>query len=470
MGSRTPRNVPRLDYEVLNGGPDSPDGGLPSDQLTDFDVFQSSQLEADHTSTDQDSLLLSEVLPQDSASQSQSFLRPVKKARAAPATQWIWNHFSTREVARAWAEKRTGKKRTRDMDISCTVVDGKTGKQCGWATADSQRAQSTSNMQRHLAKSHSILPPESQGSTLNVPDIRRSFKKQGHLTVQDCLERNILRWIIQTKQPFCVLEAASFQQTFADLPGISLPYTSRSTVRRRLADQFELRRAALKEELAVTCGTISYSLDIWTSQNHHPILGIIGHWLTEDFHYREEVIEFCELQGSHTGVHMAAAVYQTLVELDLTTKLTTITGDNATNVQDMVSRLSETLAKESFPEQLRFHGGDDGYVRCLAHILNLIVKDILKSLRSGSLSEAHEICDGLESRMSSVSSESALSRLRIFAVCVSRSTQRRQEWSKSCASIGHAAKFIEYDVDTRWNSTFRLLDDGLKSRAQIDLR
>ncbi|KAJ5582682.1 hypothetical protein N7535_001302 [Penicillium sp. DV-2018c] len=247
----------------------------------------SSQLEADHTSTDQDSLLLSEVLPQDSASQSQSFLRPVKKARAAPATQWIWNHFSTREVARAWAEKRTGKKRTRDMDISCTVVDGKTGKQCGWATADSQRAQSTSNMQRHLAKSHSILPPESQGSTLNVPDIRRSFKKQGHLTVQDCLERNILRWIIQTKQPFCVLEAASFQQIFADL--------------------------------------------------------------------------------------------------------------------------------------------------------------------------------------SSVSSESALSRLRISADWVSRSTQRRQEWSKSCASIGHAAKFIEYDVDTRWNSTFRLLDDGLESRAQIDL-
>ncbi|OKP09762.1 hypothetical protein PENSUB_4847 [Penicillium subrubescens] len=29
-------------------------------------------------------------------------------------------------------------------------------------------------------------------------------------------------------------------------------------------------------------------------------------------------------------------------------------------------------------------------------------------------------------------------------------------------------KFIEYDVDTRWNSTFRMLDDALKSRQQLE--
>ena len=29
------------------------------------------------------------------------------------------------------------------------------------------------------------------------------------------------------------------------------------------------------------------------------------------------------------------------------------------------------------------------------------------------------------------------------------------------------SKYIEYDVDTRWNSTYRMLDDGLKAKAQI---
>jgi hypothetical protein len=29
-------------------------------------------------------------------------------------------------------------------------------------------------------------------------------------------------------------------------------------------------------------------------------------------------------------------------------------------------------------------------------------------------------------------------------------------------------KYIEYDVETCWNSTFRMLDDGLKAKAQIN--
>jgi hypothetical protein len=39
----------------------------------------------------------------------------------------------------------------------------------------------------------------------------------------------------------------------------------------------------LKKELALTCRTIALSLDAWTSQSHLPILGVIGHWLTEEF-------------------------------------------------------------------------------------------------------------------------------------------------------------------------------------------
>ncbi|KAK9481732.1 hypothetical protein V1527DRAFT_455730 [Lipomyces starkeyi] len=34
--------------------------------------------------------------------------------------------------------------------------------------------------------------------------------------------------------------------------------------------------------------------------------------------------------------------------------------------------------------------------------------------------------------------------------------------------LGLPAKFIEYDVDTRWNSSFRMLDEGLRASCQID--
>ena len=69
-------------------------------------------------------------------------------------------------------------------------------------------------------------------------------------------------------------------------------------------DQFTVQRYDLKCELEATCKTIALSLDVWTSKNHLPILGIIGHWLTEDFKYKERILDFTELHGIHSGENL----------------------------------------------------------------------------------------------------------------------------------------------------------------------
>jgi hypothetical protein len=117
---RTTRRVARIDYEVLNGGPDSPDGGLPSDQLTESDI--SRFFDPDPPSTDQDSLVFSDILPHESA--SQTFTRKIKRARPSPTTDWIWNYFSTTEVSHEW-KARSGGRKTRDRGIYYIVIDDK---------------------------------------------------------------------------------------------------------------------------------------------------------------------------------------------------------------------------------------------------------------------------------------------------------------------------------------------------------
>lgn len=140
--------------------------------------------------------------------------------------------------------------------------------------------------------------------------------------------------------------------------------------------------------------------------------------LTEDFQYREETLEFCELYITYSGEKIAAAIHQTLVELNLESKLITIAGDNASNNEVMISELFHTLTKES-SQNIHFQGLDS-CIRCLVYISNLIVKDILHSLRSGNIEQANSICDDLRAGKS-ILSQTALAKLRILALWIARS-------------------------------------------------
>ncbi|KAI9036752.1 uncharacterized protein KD926_001330 [Aspergillus affinis] len=62
---------------------------------------------------------------------------------------------------------------------------------------------------------------------------------------------------------------------------------------------------------------------------------------------------------------------------------------------------------------------------------------------------------------------SALARFRIMALWISRTPQRRQQWKVVCRSNDLRDKFIEYDVETRWNSTYRMIQDAFQARPQI---
>jgi hypothetical protein len=64
-----------------------------------------------------------------------------------------------------------------------------------------------------------------------------------------------------------------------DIPGLQLPFSSHTTVSRRVTTKFDACREELKEELVVTCQTITISINGWSSKNSVSILGIKGHGL-----------------------------------------------------------------------------------------------------------------------------------------------------------------------------------------------
>jgi hypothetical protein len=196
---------------------------------------------------------------------------------------------------------------------------------------------------------------------------------------------------------------------------VSLPIRSGETLKRRVVGDFEVYRRRLREDLHFTCVSVALSLDVWTSENEMPILGVLGHWETADFVYREELLESRGKNGEHSEENLVAIVHELLIDLDLEQKLLTITGDNAGNTGTLCESLYKSLLKKYDNIQndltilpiMRFHGRAS-YIRCLAHVLNLICSEVLRGVKAGNDNEARDLLDEMEAKRKDIS-------IRIFA-------------------------------------------------------
>jgi hypothetical protein len=53
------------------------------------------------------------------------------------------------------------------------------------------------------------------------------------------------------------------------------------------------------------------------------------------------------------------------------------------------------------------------------------------------------------------------------ALWMSRTPQQRQQWKGISKSNGLTDKLIEYNIETRRNSTYRMIQDAFQARVQI---
>ena len=469
------RRSQRIDYHLLNDGSDD-------EAPTEDRIFKRPRLEG-LTGT------LEPITPDDSASQldqarsspveslqqtefpvcgsSEISQRSTLSTRGRPQNDSLWAQFIMSPLPGKFWSRKGSKRPAEDRKIQC--------RRCNWQTSDSARATSTSNMKNHIAK-HGIFLHSTDGAEdggIKQQSISSLFRKRAETEISKRLEQNLIRWTVLDNMAFTAIESPAFQQIFKDIPGIALPFTCRKAVARRIDAEFVLCREQLISLLANTCQTIALSLDVWTSKNSKPILGVIGHWLDSDFHYHERVLEFAEMHGAHTGENMADLLHRTLEELEVERKVLTITADNASNNESLISELIFNLKEKLHrpeiaveeTEILRFQGADS-YIRCLAHVLNLIVGDILSALKSGDNKTAVTACDLMQENKE-IGMHSVVSRLRIMSLWIARTPQRKQQWKVVCQTHRLNDKFIEYDVDTRWNSTFRMIRDALQAKQQI---
>jgi hypothetical protein len=239
------------------------------------------------------------------------------------------------------------------------------------------------------------------------------------------------------------------------------------------------------------------SFDGWGAKNHVHILSVIIHWITQNWERRSVIVEFAELPVGKSGKAMADIIWESFgsdykkvtesVKDDIITvteeeglglncahKLFAVCGDNATNNDTFCDHLHAKLLEEHDNDPASTSGlpkccfkGQDSRIRCIAHIISLVVNAVLDKLKSGSYKEAAELVAEANDSSDSIfeyetcSTLSVYMKVRAFVLWIQGSDERRAAWRKICHIM------IPLDVDTRWNALYLMMLKARENKASI---
>jgi len=119
-----------------------------------------------------------------------------------------------------------------------------------------------------------------------------------------------------------------------------------------------------------TNSKIFISLDEWSSSNKLSFLVIMRFYYTEFWKYWKVLLSFEQIEDKHIKSNLSSITEWILQELDIQDWVMTVITDNVSNNDVMMTALDETLQMFSATSHLS----------CLAHVIQLAVKQLLKSL------------------------------------------------------------------------------------------
>ncbi|XP_031108518.1 zinc finger BED domain-containing protein RICESLEEPER 2-like [Ipomoea triloba] len=248
---------------------------------------------------------------------------------------------------------------------------------------------------------------------------------------QDSIRRALIEMIIIDELPFIFVEGQGFKRFIAvACPRFKIP--SRWTVSRDIHVIYEEEKLKLKCLFRGNTQRVSITTDSWTSIQRINYMVVTAHFIDEDWKLHKKIISFIPVT-SHKGQYIAKALENCLLEWGLR-NVFTVTVDNASSNDTALGFLKRKLLSwGSSTVKCKYL-----HMRCIAHILNLVVQDGLKE------------CD------------TAVKKVREVVRYVRNSPARLKKFRDLSDLIGIEQKSsLCLDVPTRWNSTYLMLKSAV---------
>ncbi len=222
--------------------------------------------------------------------------------------------------------------------------------------------------------------------------------------------------VVKDLQPFTIVEDMGFRAFVNKLdPSYVLP--SRKALKTMVTERYNSTKEKTMRDLQ-KAEYVSLTADMWSSINMDGYLGVTCHYITPEAKMVTVVLGVRRFYQTHTAQHLMEAKTMLMSEWGITSKVQCIVTDNASNMI-----LSAQLLK------LR-------HIPCFAHNLNLIVK---KALDQTPLFN--------EIRQKS----------RKIVGLFRSSCKAKDKLVEMQGLMGRQTLKLIQEVETRWNSTFDML-------------
>ncbi|XP_069600377.1 zinc finger BED domain-containing protein 4-like [Ranitomeya imitator] len=175
------------------------------------------------------------------------------------------------------------------------------------------------------------------------------------------IDEELTKMIAKDFQPFSIVEDKGFRSyTQALNPMYVIPCrrTLSQTIIPRL---YDIERASLQEKVSMA-SSVCLTTDCWTSRATTSFMSVTCHFI-ENYKMVSCLLDCFEFTERHTSDNLAAELFRVVKEWHIECKVVCCVSDNAANITKAIKGLKWT------------------HYPCLAHTINLIVKDALKMVK-----------------------------------------------------------------------------------------